>query len=194
MPPRQAPVGPPLTSTVSCPQPMHNADCAPIREHLLAAVLRFVVEATRLPGVSRIALIGSLASTKQQPKDADVLVTVSNEACLIALARLGRQLKGAAQSRNHGADIFLADPDGKYIGRTCNWRECRPGLRVACQAAHCGRRKYLYDDLHIVELGLDLVRKPPIVVWPGQDVSSDIPADVRKVLLQPLAAHPTTRS
>jgi hypothetical protein len=46
------------------------------RRHLLRAVLAFVREARSLPGVLRIALLGSLATDKPVPKDADVLVTI----------------------------------------------------------------------------------------------------------------------
>ena len=90
-------------------------------------VLRFVERARNCPGVRRIALVGSLIGDKHNPKDADVLVTVDDDADLACLATAGRGLKGRAQSRNKGADVFLADPSGTYIGRICHWRECRPG-------------------------------------------------------------------
>jgi hypothetical protein len=57
----------------------------------------------------RIALFGSLVTDKPVPKDADVLVTIDATMDLASLARLGRRLKGAAQTINLGADIFLAD-------------------------------------------------------------------------------------
>ena len=93
-----------------------------IRSFLLTEVLRFVQHACDCPGVQRIALVGSLTKNRNDPKDADVLVTVDNEADLTSLAAAGRTLKGRAQSRNKGADIFLSDPTGNYIGRTCHWR------------------------------------------------------------------------
>ena len=46
------------------------------RPHLLDAVLAFVRAARSTPGVLRIALLGSLATDKPVPKDADVLVTI----------------------------------------------------------------------------------------------------------------------
>jgi predicted nucleotidyltransferase len=52
------------------------------REHLLRGVRRFVREVIRLPGVQRIALVGSLTTDKSNPKDADVLVSVSADADL----------------------------------------------------------------------------------------------------------------
>ena len=46
------------------------------RHYLLMAVLAFVRAARSAPGVHRIALLGSLATAKPLPKDADVLVTI----------------------------------------------------------------------------------------------------------------------
>src|ERR1700747_2366324 len=113
----------------------------------------FCVLATRLcPGVRRIALLGSLATAKAIPKDVDLLVTVERAMDLSPLARAGRRLKGLAQTINLGADIFLADTAGHYLGRICHYRECHP--RVACRAQHCGLRTHLNDDLHIVTLCL----------------------------------------
>jgi hypothetical protein len=53
-----------------------------------------------------------------------------------------------------GADIFLADVTGRYLGRICQ-RECHP--RVACLAQHCGRREHLNDDLHVVTLSKEII-------------------------------------
>ena len=97
----------------------------PLREFLLREVLRFVRTASTIPGVTRIALVGSLATMKANPKDADVLVSVTDDVDLARLATAGRTLKGRAQTRNSGADIFLADSEG-CIGRICHWRECWP--------------------------------------------------------------------
>jgi hypothetical protein len=38
------------------------------------------------------------------------------------------------------AAVFLADPCGHYLGRTCPWKACAPGLRLRGNACHCGRR------------------------------------------------------
>jgi hypothetical protein len=76
--------------------------------NLLRAVLAFVRAARSSPGVLRIALLGSLATDKPVPKDADVLVTIDAAMDLSSLARFGRRLKGTAQTINLGADIFLA--------------------------------------------------------------------------------------
>ena len=81
-------------------------------------------------GVRRIALIGSIVTAKLDPKDIDVLVVVADDADLAALATCARRLHGHAQSFNRGADVFVADERGTYIGRTCRWKDCRPGRRA----------------------------------------------------------------
>src|SRR3954453_23184394 len=82
------------------------------RRRLLLAVLDFVRAARSLAGVQRIALLGSLATDKPVPKDADVLVTIDPAMELSLLGQLGRRLKGAGQTIGLGADIFLADEAG----------------------------------------------------------------------------------
>jgi hypothetical protein len=130
------------------------------RPHLLNAVLAFVRAAQSTPGVLRIALLGSLATDKPVPKDADVLVTIDPAIDLGPLARLGRRLQGTAQTINLGADIFLANAAGRYLGRICHYRECHP--RVACRALSCGLRQHLNDDLQVVTLNSTIVGAPPI--------------------------------
>jgi hypothetical protein len=132
--------------------------------------------------VTRIALLGSLTTSKPDPKDADLLVTVADEADLAPLAALGRKLQGHAQSLNRGADIFLADPAGNYLGRTCRWKDCRPGLRLNRDALHCGRRAYLHDDLAAVELPRSLTAAPPVELWSAIVVRVPIPADLEQAL------------
>ncbi|MGH7872287.1 MAG: DUF6932 family protein [Candidatus Binatia bacterium] len=157
-----------------------------IRAFLLAEVQRFIERACTCPGVRRIALIGSLSTDKENPKDADVLVTVNDDADLTQLATLGRRLKGHAQSRNKGADIFLADPLGRYIGRICSWRECYPGKRMSCDARHCGQRAFLHDDLDDVTLHEALIQTPPLEIWPKIVRRIERPADVESQLIQPI--------
>jgi hypothetical protein len=135
-----------------------------------------------LPGVTRIALLGSLTTAKPAPKDADLLVTVADEADLAPLAALGRKLQGHAQSLNRGADVFLADPGGHYLGRLCLWKDCRPGLRLRCDALHCGGRAYLHDDLAAVELPQSLTTAPPVALWSAVVVHVPIPADLEQAL------------
>lgn len=162
-----------------------------IRSFLLNEVLRFVKYACTCQGVRRVAVVGSLARDKDDPKDADVLVTVDDDADLTPLAAAGRRLKGRAQSRNRGADIFLVDPSGNYIGRTCHWRECRPGIRVSCDAQHCGRRSFLHDDLDDVTLDSALINAPPLELWPSIVRRVVLPNDVEVQLVQPIEVHVT---
>jgi hypothetical protein len=154
--------------------------------------LAFVRAARRLPGVQRIALIGSLTTTKADPKDADLLVSVADDMDLTALAQLGRRLQGRAQSINRGGEVFLADPLGRYLGRTCRWKECRPGIRMSCDALHCGRRHYPHDDLETIRLDAELLAAPPLELWPQLVVRTAVPEDVERVLLAPLREEPRT--
>jgi len=156
------------------------------RRHLLAATLAFVVAAWELPGVRRIALIGSLTTNKPVPKDTDLLVVIDDNVDFEKLAMLGRRLKGTTQSINLGADIFLADHNERYIGRICRYRECFP--RVLCEARHCGQRNHLNDDLDLVTLAQSLIAAPPVDLRPGIVVRCAVPEDVEALLLQPLAA------
>ena len=85
------------------------------RGPLLLAVRSFVRSARDRPGVLRIALLGSLTTSKLIPKDADVLVTIDGAVELVELARVGRRLQGIAQTINLGADIFLANEDRSHL-------------------------------------------------------------------------------
>jgi hypothetical protein len=136
------------------------------------------------PGVRRIALIGSLATNKPVPKDADVVVTIDDTMDLDPLARLGRRLKGSAQTINLGVDIFLADRAGRYLGRICHYRECHP--RVACRALSCGRRQHLNDDLQIVTLSPALITAPLIDLWPRIVARCAVPPDTQALLVAKL--------
>jgi hypothetical protein len=144
-------------------------------------VLAFVRAARSTSGVRRIALLGSLTTDKPVPKDADVLVTIAAAMNLDPLARLGRRLKGTAQTINLGADIFLADEAGRYMGRICHYRECHP--RAACRALSCGLRQHLNDDLQIVTLSPTLVTAPPIDLWPRVVARCAVPADTQALLV-----------
>jgi hypothetical protein len=84
-------------------------------------------------------------------------------------------LAGHALTMNRGADVFLARTSGTYLGRTCPWRQCGPGIRSSCHAQHCGG--HLYDDLQIVKLPKELIASPPLVIWPKAVVHDDVPAD-----------------
>jgi hypothetical protein len=154
------------------------------RRPLLLAAYSFVRAARLFPGVRRIALLGSMTTAKAVPKDVDLLVTIERTTDLTQLARAGRRLKGLAQTINLGADIFLADTTGYYLGRICHYRECHP--RVACRARHCGLRPHLNDDLHVVTLSKDLLASPPAELWPKVVRRLAVPADVEEILLTKL--------
>jgi hypothetical protein len=167
-----------------------SAPPPPIRTRLIAEVLAFVQAASHVPGVTRIALIGSLTTNKPDPKDADLLVTVTDDADLAALAALGRKLQGHAQGFNCGGEVFLSDPDGTYLGRTCPWRQCAQGIRMSCDARHCGWRPYLHDDLDAIVLHERLVVAPPIELWPRIGARVPLPKDIAEGLIVPLGeAH-----
>lgn len=161
-----------------------------VRQVLLAGALRFVRRAREVPGVQRVALIGSLATSKPFPKDVDVLVTVTDDMLLDDIARAGRQLVGAVQQINGGADVFLANPAREYLGRTCPWKRCGPGIRVRCEARYRSGRPFLRDDLGSVELSRELIAAPPAELWPTVDARSAVPNDVEALLLGPLRADP----
>ena len=155
-----------------------------LRAALLKEVGRFVERARHLAGVERIALIGSLTTPKEHPKDADVLTTISNDVDLAALATVARKLKGAGQRRNSGADVFLCNKAGDYLGRTCFYRECHP--RMACRGRQCAFSSYLCDDLDEVCLEKRLIVNPPIVLWPEVVPGREVPEDVERLLLAKL--------
>ena len=154
------------------------------RRPLLLAVLAFVLAAQACPGVQRIALLGSILTTKAIPKDVDVLVTIDAAMDLTRLAHSGRRLMGQAQTINLGADILLADTTGRYLGRICHYRECHP--RVLCRAQHCGQQNHLNDDLHIVTLSHEPIASPPVELWPKVVRRLSVPADVEEALLNNL--------
>jgi hypothetical protein len=154
------------------------------RRPLLLGAYSFVRAARLCPGVRRIALLGSLVTAKAIPKDVDLLVTIEWAMDLTQLARAGRRLKELAQTINLGADIFLADTAGHYLGRICHYRECHP--RVACRAQHCGLRTHLNDDLQLVTLSKDLLASPPIELWPKVIRRLAVPEDLEEILLTKL--------
>jgi hypothetical protein len=115
-----------------------NESRANVRDSLLEAALWFVRAAAQLSGVRRIAFVGSILSRRQRSKDIDLLVYVADDADLVPLASTARRLQGRLQSQNRGADVFLADEQHRYWGRTCSWKLCQPGIRASCDALHCG--------------------------------------------------------
>jgi hypothetical protein len=169
-------------SSVRTPWPRHGR-----RSELIGLARTFVEDVRGTAGVREIALIGSLCTTKEFPKDADLLVTIDNEADLGPLARHSRRLQGQAQSIGHGADVFLLSPSGTYLGRVCHWKECRPGIRISCDALHCGKRAFLHDDLLTVRLSPGVATAPPLRLWPQLQVRGELPIDIINLLVKPLA-------
>ena len=167
--------------------PAASPSVAEPRRPLLLAALAFVRAARNCPGVQRISLLGSILTTKPIPKDIDVLITIDATMDLATLARSGRRLMGQAQTINLGADVFLADTTGRYLGRICHYRECHP--RVLCHAQHCGQDR-LNDDLHIVTLSRDLIASPPVELWPKVIRRLPVPTDVEEELLNKLDQKP----
>ena len=158
----------------------------PIREKLISETLVFIRAARQVSGVEQIALIGSLTTDKPDPNDVDILVTITDTADLETLAGLARKLAGHAQSFTSGADVFLADLNGEYLGRTCPWRECSPGKRTSCDALHCGKRQYLHDDFNTIRLSTTLIARPSIELWPEIVTRVPVPVDVELGLIAPL--------
>src|ERR687884_7115 len=101
---------------------------------------------------------------------------------------LGRKLQGHAQQRNRGGEMFLCAEEGAYLGRTCPWKDCRPFVRLRCDAQHCGLRPYLHDDLQVISLPRSLTSAPPIELWPQVIARVRVPDDVEQLLLAPLRA------
>ena len=159
-----------------------NAAAEGHRPQLLDGLRRFVRSVRDIPGVKSIAVLGSIVTTKPNPKDIDVLVVIADDADLRPLATASRRLQGHAQSFNRGADVFLANERGTYIGRTCHWRDCRPGVRQSCDALHCGRRPYLHDDLDAIRLNSSLVVSPPVTLWPHVERRGQLPPDVEEIV------------
>jgi predicted nucleotidyltransferase len=157
-----------------------------LRKIMFAEVRRFVRFARDFSGVQRIALIGSLVTDKEFPKDIDMLVTITADCDLKELAELGRQLAGHMAAHSSGADVFLASPTGEYLGRTCPWKRCGPGNRASCDAQSCGLRHYLHDDFGSIRLSPGLIQHPPVTLWPTACATSAVPSDVVEHLIEPL--------
>ncbi len=163
-----------------------------MRQRLLQEMLPIVRGVRKVPGVVRIALIGSLATDAPLPRDADLLVTVTDDANLGPLAKLGRRWRSHVQSLHCSGDIFLADTRDLYLGRTCPWRECGTVEIPQCDARHCGERRYLHDDLGTIKLPRSVVAEPPIELWPELITRGVVPDDVEALLLTPLRAETGT--
>ena len=67
---------------------------------------------------------GFPGQAKAIPKDVDILVKIDGAVDLNELARVADVLDGIGSNDQLGADVFLADAAGRYLGRICNYREC----------------------------------------------------------------------
>lgn len=153
------------------------------RRELLAHLPWFVRSVAKVEGVRKISILGSITTEKLKPKDIDFLVMIDDAAELEPVARIGRKLKGRTGSEKGGADIFLTDTLGKYIGRTCSWKECRKGIRISCEALNCGQRHYLYDDLQKVTLSAETI-VGALELWPMVEKRVGLPEDLESVIAE----------
>ncbi len=155
-----------------------------VREQILDAAYFFVSRAREIDGVRRIALLGSITTSKPSPKDLDLLVWLPDDLGLEALAALSRRTLGRVNQTGNrrGCDVFVADVANRYLGRICMWRTCEPYVRQSCFAEHCGRRKFLKDDLQDIALSATLIHAPPVGVWPSIVLRREVPSDVRRFL------------
>lgn len=156
---------------------------ASVRSQLIDLALEFIRTARRLPGVLRIAMIGSLPTNKSAPKDADILLAVGDDADLAPIASAARRLQGRALSIGRGGEVFLADAHGNYIGRICPWKQCGPGIRATCDALHCSRRLYLHDDFAEIRLAKRVIAGPRVEIWPDFVERLPIADDLRAALM-----------
>ena len=152
------------------------------RSELLDATVQFVTAIVAVPGVRSISLLGSIVTDRSDPKDIDLLLVIADDTDVSMLAGHGRRLQGRAQQLNRGADVFLADERGTYLGRTCHWKDCGPGIRASCDALHCGRRPHLHDDLGDVRPDPRTVTAPPVTLWPRVVRRVVLPADVERMI------------
>jgi hypothetical protein len=132
--------------------------------------------------VRSVGLLGSIVTDRPDPKDIDLLLVITDETDVSVLADHARRLQGRAQQLNRGADVFLADERGAYLGRTCHWKHCGPGIRASCDALHCGRWPHLHDDLEDVQLDSRTVTAPAVTLWPQVVRRVVLPADVERMI------------
>jgi len=153
------------------------------RKNIIRLVLDFVLSCKKIEGVNRISIIGSLISDKEKPKDVDLLVNISDDLDLTHLAKISRTLQGKSGGLTGGADVFLANNSNVYLGRTCIWKDCRPGVRMSCDAYNCGKRKYLHDDISVIKISSEIIENPPLVLYPELIRNVSVPEDVEEGLI-----------
>lgn len=148
------------------------------RQVLLEAARWFSEQAAELEEVVQVALVGSLCTPKRNPHDVDLVVTVRPGADFKRLAKLGRSLRGRIQRGRLGADVFLVE-DGRYIGRTCHYREPWPRVRCISARNMCdSERAFVCDTSRNFTLRREVFEAPPLVLYPEIEINADLPADV----------------
>ena len=147
------------------------------RPPFIKNIFFFVELAKKIQGVKKIAIIGSITTSKKKPKDIDLLVTIDNTINIKKLAAAGRKLTGKqmAVGDSSGADVFLANEAGAYLGRTCHYRQCH--LRMGCMGIRCNGGHIMYD-LHIINLDKSLVLNPPVEIYPKVVIRKQLPKDL----------------
>lgn len=160
------------------------------RGALILAGKWFVEAVVKNPQVERVALCGSLTTSKEHPKDIDFLVYVSQDVDLKWLSKMKRGLLGRIHRGCLGADVFVVE-HGSYIGRACRYRDPWPRQVCVAQDLTCHSRLGLCDTQRNLILNEGLVQHPPIVLYPeieGALKPSEIPDDVARHLMTRHAA------
>ncbi len=158
------------------------------RQNIIKLVLDFILSCKEIEGVERISIIGSLISSKEKPKDVDLLVNISDDLDLTHLAKISRTLQGKSGGMTGGADVFLANSKNEYLGRICIWKDCKPRVRMSCDAQNCGKRKYLHDDLGVIKLSKDIIENPALILYPKLIYNFPIPQDIEEGIVKNLIA------
>ena len=95
---------------------------------LIAEVLDFVRAARHVSGINRIALIGSLTTNQPHPNDADLLVSVTQDADLAPLARLSAGPGAETRVSTAGATSSWSILGGIISGASAPGRGVVPGF------------------------------------------------------------------
>ena len=171
-------------TTTPQPEPLINPNAD--RGALLLAAKWFVEKASTIDAVQQIALIGSICTGKKNPKDIDLLLTLTPGANIAPLSRLKRQMQGRIQRGLLGADVFLME-EGKYLGRPCRYREPHPRVVCAHDGLMCSlERSFLCNTSAAFNLEKKLLVSPPIILFPKFRASVEVPADIRTVFMNTL--------
>jgi predicted nucleotidyltransferase len=154
------------------------------RIKMVNVVKEFLPAIKRTNGVKFIGLIGSLTRDSPEPKDIDMVVCVTPSADLPELGTVCKRIAGRMMQIGKGVDMFVYDDlSGEYVGRICQYRDCRPGIR-RCRADHCRMRPYLKDDLSTIRLPAFVRKNVPVELHPTLRYNPpEAPEDVSEILL-----------